>query len=95
MSIRRPLPPGAWCIKRDDPAFPPALADDPKPPVRIQGGAALRGIRYEMPVASAQVKSAVLLAGLYADGETTVVEPAVAGTPRSVTYCRISSDELK
>jgi 3-phosphoshikimate 1-carboxyvinyltransferase len=50
---------------------------DGKPPVRIQGGAALRGIRYEMPVASAQVKSAVLIAGLYADGETTVVEPAV------------------
>ncbi len=36
----------------------------------------LRGIRYELPVASAQVKSAILLAGLYADGETTVVEPA-------------------
>jgi 3-phosphoshikimate 1-carboxyvinyltransferase len=50
---------------------------DGKPPVRISGDAALRGIRYEMPVASAQVKSAVLLAGLYAEGETTVVEPAV------------------
>jgi 3-phosphoshikimate 1-carboxyvinyltransferase len=48
-----------------------------KPPVRIHGGQALQGIRYEMPVASAQVKSAVLLAGLYAQGETTVVEPAV------------------
>ena len=32
-----------------------------KPPVRISGGAALKGIRYELPVASAQVKSAVLL----------------------------------
>ena len=50
---------------------------DGRPPVRIRGGAALRGLRYEMPVASAQVKSAVLLAGLYAEGETTVVEPAV------------------
>ena len=50
---------------------------DGRPPVRIQGGAALRGIHYDMPVASAQVKSAVLLAGLYAEGETTVVEPAV------------------
>jgi 3-phosphoshikimate 1-carboxyvinyltransferase len=50
---------------------------DGKPPVRIRGGAPLHGIRYEMPVASAQVKSAVLLAGLYAQGETTVVEPAV------------------
>jgi 3-phosphoshikimate 1-carboxyvinyltransferase len=50
---------------------------DGKPPVIIRGGARLRGIRYEMPVASAQVKSALLLAGLYAQGETTVVEPAV------------------
>jgi 3-phosphoshikimate 1-carboxyvinyltransferase len=50
---------------------------DGRPPVRIRGGAALHGLRYEMPVASAQVKSAVLLAGLYAEGETTVVEPAV------------------
>jgi 3-phosphoshikimate 1-carboxyvinyltransferase len=48
-----------------------------KPPVRIRGGAALTGIRYELPVASAQVKSAVLLAGLYAQGPTTVIEPAV------------------
>jgi 3-phosphoshikimate 1-carboxyvinyltransferase len=48
-----------------------------RPPVRISGGARLRGIRYEMPVASAQVKSAILLAGLRAEGETTVVEPAV------------------
>jgi len=50
---------------------------DGRPPVRIRGGAALQGLRYEMPVASAQVKSAVLLAGLYARGETTVIEPAV------------------
>lgn len=48
-----------------------------KPPVRIRGGASLTGIRYELPVASAQVKSAVLLAGLYAQGPTTVIEPAV------------------
>ncbi len=39
-------------------------------------GAALRGIDYALPVASAQVKSAILLAGLFAEGETTVVEPA-------------------
>ncbi len=44
------------------------------PPLCIRGGA-LRGIRYEMPVASAQVKSALLLAGLYADSPVTVVEP--------------------
>ena len=48
-----------------------------KPPVKISGGAALSGIRFELPVASAQVKSAVLLAGLYAQGSTTVIEPAV------------------
>src|SRR5437763_11006903 len=39
-------------------------------------GRSLQGIRYELPVASAQVKSAILLAGLGAKGETTVVEPA-------------------
>jgi 3-phosphoshikimate 1-carboxyvinyltransferase len=39
-------------------------------------GRPLRSITYELPVASAQVKSAILLAGLYAKGETTVVEPA-------------------
>ena len=50
---------------------------DGKPPVRIKGGAQLTGVRYELPVASAQVKSSILLAGLYARGETTVVEPAV------------------
>jgi len=50
---------------------------DGTPPVRIAGGGALRGIAFDMPVASAQVKSAVLLAGLYATGETSVNEPAV------------------
>jgi 3-phosphoshikimate 1-carboxyvinyltransferase len=44
-----------------------------RPPLEIEG-AKLAPIRYEMPVASAQVKSAVLLAGLFADGETQVVE---------------------
>jgi len=47
---------------------------DGTPPLTIAGGE-LNGIRYELPVASAQVKSAVLLAGLYAAGRTTVVEP--------------------
>ena len=46
-------------------------------PLRIHGKP-LHGITYESPVASAQVKSAILLAGLYADGETRVVEPAVS-----------------
>ena len=43
-------------------------------PLRITGGA-LRGIHWQPPVASAQVKSAVLLAGLFAEGETAVAEP--------------------
>jgi 3-phosphoshikimate 1-carboxyvinyltransferase len=50
---------------------------DGTPPLQITGGVQLRGIHYEMPIASAQVKSAVLLAGLYAEGETSVTEPAV------------------
>lgn len=45
------------------------------PPLEIDGGP-LRAIDYHMPVASAQVKSCVLLAGLHAEGETTVHEPA-------------------
>ena len=45
------------------------------PPLRIHGGRRLRGIDYAPPVASAQVKSALLLAGLYAHGETVVREP--------------------
>jgi len=51
--------------------------DNGRPPLRIRGGAPLRGIDCTLPVASAQVKSALLLAGLYASGETTVHEPAV------------------
>ncbi len=47
------------------------------PPLRIAGGRRLHGIDYDMPVASAQVKSALLLAGLYADKPTHVSEPAV------------------
>lgn len=45
------------------------------PPLRVGGTAELRGARYEMPVASAQVKSALLLAGLYAEGVTALLEP--------------------
>jgi 3-phosphoshikimate 1-carboxyvinyltransferase len=44
-------------------------------PIVITGTVQMKGITYELPVASAQVKSAVLLAGLYATGQTTVVEP--------------------
>ena len=45
------------------------------PPLQVRGYQALHGIDYASPIASAQVKSAVLLAGLYAEGETAVTEP--------------------
>jgi 3-phosphoshikimate 1-carboxyvinyltransferase len=51
--------------------------NDTRPPLVIRGGS-LRGTEYELPVASAQVKSALLLAGLFAEGDTVVVEPARA-----------------
>lgn len=56
---------GASIMARDNDAYAP---------IAIRGGG-LRPLRYESPVASAQVKSSVLLAGLYADGETEVTEP--------------------
>ncbi len=46
------------------------------PPLLIKGGATLRAIDYVLPVASAQIKSCLLLAGLYAEGTTRVTEPA-------------------
>lgn len=45
------------------------------PPLQVHGGQSLHGIDYALPVASAQVKSCVLLAGLYAQSETSVLEP--------------------
>ncbi|MFT5033636.1 MAG: 3-phosphoshikimate 1-carboxyvinyltransferase [Bermanella sp.] len=51
-------------------------AEGGRPPLRIKGGSALTAIHYAMPMASAQVKSCILLAGLYATGETSVSEPA-------------------
>ncbi|OHC29501.1 MAG: 3-phosphoshikimate 1-carboxyvinyltransferase, partial [Pseudomonadales bacterium RIFCSPLOWO2_02_FULL_63_210] len=47
-----------------------------RPPLTIRGGQRLSGMHYEMPMASAQVKSCLLLAGLYATGQTSVTEPA-------------------
>jgi 3-phosphoshikimate 1-carboxyvinyltransferase len=47
-----------------------------RPPLHIHGGQRLSGIHYDLPMASAQVKSCLLLAGLYADGDTSVTEPA-------------------
>ncbi|WGL16776.1 bifunctional prephenate dehydrogenase/3-phosphoshikimate 1-carboxyvinyltransferase [Microbulbifer bruguierae] len=51
-------------------------AEDGRPPLKIKGGRALKAIDYTLPMASAQVKSCVLLAGLYADGKTSTTEPA-------------------
>lgn len=50
--------------------------DEGRPPLRIEGGNQLAGINYTLPMASAQVKSCLLLAGMYAEGKTTVAEPA-------------------
>lgn len=47
-----------------------------RPPLTIKGGQRLTGMAYDMPMASAQVKSCLLLAGLYAAGSTSVTEPA-------------------
>lgn len=57
---------GATILARDDGRLPP---------LAIRGGN-LHGIDYDMPIASAQVKSAILLAGLFADSATTVREPS-------------------
>lgn len=51
-------------------------AEGGRPPLNIKGGKYLVGIEYPMPMASAQVKSSILLAGMYAEGETAVIEPA-------------------
>ena len=51
-------------------------AEGGRPPLKVNGGSQLKGIHYDLPMASAQVKSCVLLAGLYAEGETSVTEPA-------------------
>ncbi|NND66269.1 MAG: 3-phosphoshikimate 1-carboxyvinyltransferase, partial [Halioglobus sp.] len=53
-----------------------ATAEGGRPPLAIGGGQPLRGMHYDMPMASAQVKSCLLFAGLYANGRTSVLEPA-------------------
>jgi 3-phosphoshikimate 1-carboxyvinyltransferase len=69
------------------------------PPVDIGGGRRLHGIDYRMPVASAQVKSAILLAALYADAATTVTAPAISRdhSERMLESCgvRLDIDGLK
>lgn len=49
-----------------------------KLPIKIIGGNKLKGISYKMPMASAQLKSALLLAGLFAEGETKITEPQIS-----------------
>ncbi len=51
-------------------------AEEGRPPMKFNGAKSLHGIDYHLPMASAQVKSCLLLAGLYAEGETKVTEPA-------------------
>ena len=51
-------------------------AENGRPPLTIHGNQQLSGMHYDMPVASAQVKSCLLLAGLYADSAVSVTEPA-------------------
>ncbi len=64
------------------------------PPVDIRGGRSLHGIEFSMPVASAQVKSAILFAALYADAPTTVIAPAVNRdhSERMLKSCGVSVD---
>ena len=52
-------------------------AEGGKPPLKITGNQSLNSISYQMPMASAQVKSCCLLAGMYAEGKTCVTEPAI------------------
>ena len=66
-------------------------------PVHIKGNQALQGMSYELPVASAQVKSCVLLAGLYAEGETTVIEskPSRDHTERMLSLSTLNIGEQR
>nr|MDT0250127.1 bifunctional prephenate dehydrogenase/3-phosphoshikimate 1-carboxyvinyltransferase [Endozoicomonas sp.] len=51
--------------------------DGGRPPLKIKGGSHLKGIEYQLPMASAQVQSCLLLAGMYAEGETVTVAPGI------------------
>jgi len=64
------------------------------PPVDIGGNRGLRGIDYQMPIASAQVKSAILLAALYAAGPTTITAPAASRdhSERMLKSCGVRLD---
>ncbi len=70
-----------------------ARDNDRYPPIAVRGRK-LKAIKYDMPVASAQVKSALLLAGLYADGETEISEPIKSRdhTERMLSSCGVKID---
>jgi 3-phosphoshikimate 1-carboxyvinyltransferase len=72
--MRRPMDRVAVPLRQMGAAIETSLG---MPPLRISGGRVLRPIDYALPVASAQVKSAILLAGLYAEGATRTVCPGV------------------
>jgi 3-phosphoshikimate 1-carboxyvinyltransferase len=69
---------------------------DGTPPVEIIGAHSLHGITYRMPMPSAQVKSAILLAALYADSPTTVIAPAINRdhSERMLRSCGVRVDAL-
>lgn len=68
-----------------------SIRDNGCAPLEITGSP-LHGIHYQSPVASAQVKSAVLLAGLYADGETRVTEPYVSRNHSELMLSHFGAD---
>jgi 3-phosphoshikimate 1-carboxyvinyltransferase len=86
---RRPMARVADPLRRMGAVIDTAV--DGRPPLAIQGRAVLRPIDYAAPVASAQLKSAVLLAGLAADGPTSVVEPSPSRdhTERMLRMCGV------
>ena len=61
-------------------------------PLNIKGGQRLHGIKYRNPIASAQVKSSIILAGLYADGETCVYEPALSRNHTEIMLASFGAD---
>lgn len=61
-------------------------------PLHILGGKKLHGINYRSPIASAQVKSCILLAGLYADGDTVVYEPALSRNHSEIMLSAFGAD---
>jgi 3-phosphoshikimate 1-carboxyvinyltransferase len=61
-------------------------------PLHFTGGKSLRGINYRSPVASAQVKSCIMLAGLYAEGNTAVYEPALSRNHTEIMLASFGAD---